>query len=215
METPELIGERSLPTIFYKAMHAEELEYWGDMCNGNETAFGKIYNYFARDLFRYGYRISEDTALVQDSIQDLFLNIWNKRRDLTDVHSPRFYLYRSLRNKLIRSSESNRLLFSEDGEMVEQWFPSENDLESNWIIDETSRIQTEKLHNALQKLPVRQQEVIQLRYYHDFSAEEIGRIMNINQQSVRNLQNRAIQHLRSELPFLSLAMLTAILKFHF
>lgn len=193
-------------------MQAEELGYWVEMCNGNEAAFEKLYSYFAKDLFRYGYRISDNKDLVDDSIQDLFINIWNKRISLTEVNSPRFYLYRSLRNKLIRSQESERFVFSQDGLMSEQWFPSVEDIESNWINDESSRSQLSKLRTALQKLPLRQQEVIQLRFYHDFSAEEIGRIMSINQQSVRNLQNRAIQQLRSELPFFTVALLLILFK---
>ena len=187
-----------------------EQHHWNEMCKGNAEAFEKLYSYFARDLFRYGYRISINHELVQDSIQDLFLHLWKKRPDLVQVTSPRFYLYRSLRNKLIRSSETDRFMLSDDGELPDQWFPSEADIESSWISQESSHIQLTKLHDALQKLPVRQQEAIQLRYYHDFSAEEIARIMNINQQSVRNLQNRAMQHLRSSLPFFPVTLLSAL-----
>jgi RNA polymerase sigma factor (sigma-70 family) len=194
-------------------MRLEEQEHWNEMRKGNADAFEKLYSYFARDLFRYGYRISTDHELVQDSVQDLFLHLWNKRHDLEQVTSPRFYLYRSLRNKLIRSSETNRFVFSEDGDLSDQWFPSEKDIETSWISDESNRIQLAMLHEALQKLPVRQQEAIQLRYYHDFSAEEIGRIMNINQQSVRNLQNRAMQQLRAELPFFPVSLLSAVCYF--
>ncbi len=188
-------------------MHAKENEYWNEMCRGNAEAFEKLYDYFARDLFRYGYRISVNHELVQDSVQDLFLHLWNKRKDLAEVLSPRFYLYRSLRNKLIRSSESNRLVFSSDGELSDHFFPGEMDIESSWIAEETDRIKLVQLHEALQKLPIRQQEAIQLRYYHNFSSEEIGRIMNINPQSVRNLQLRAMQQLRSELSFFPLSLL--------
>jgi RNA polymerase sigma factor (sigma-70 family) len=199
-------------TRLFTIMQSEEKEYWDDMCEGKASAFEKLYSFFGPDLFRYGYRISENHDLVQDSIQDLFLNIWNKRKDLGQVTSPRFYLYRSLRNKLIRYSESNRFVFSDDGQLSDQWFPCETDFESSWINDESNKAQLDKLNIALKKLPVRQQEAIQLRYYHDFSTEEIGRLMNINQQSVKNLQNRAIQHLRTELPFLSVQILYLLFR---
>lgn len=194
-------------------MRLDEQEHWNQMCKGNPEAFEKLYSYFAQDLFRYGYRVCTNYELVQDSIQDLFLHLWNKRGQLHEVTSPRFYLYRSLRNKLIRSSESDRFVFSADGDLADDWFPNEKDIETSWILDENSRIQLAMLHEALQKLPVRQQEAIQLRYYHDFSAEEIGKIMHINAQSVRNLQNRAMQQLRAELPFFPVSMLGAIFLF--
>lgn len=191
-------------------MRLDEQEHWNQMCEGNAEAFERLYSYFAKDLFRYGYRVCTNYELVQDSVQDLFLHLWNKRSQLHEVASPRFYLYRSLRNKLIRSSESDRFVFSADGDLADAWFPNEKDIETSWILDENSRIQLEMLHEALQKLPVRQQEAIQLRYYHDFSAEEIGKIMHINAQSVRNLQNRAMQQLRAELPFFPVSMLMVV-----
>ncbi|MDQ6480658.1 sigma-70 family RNA polymerase sigma factor [Dyadobacter sp. LHD-138] len=194
---------------------SEEQEHWNELCQGNSKAFEKLYSHFAQDLFRYGYRICTNHELVQDSIQDLFLHLWNKRSELGAVHSPRFYLYRSLRNKLVRSSQSDRFVFSMDGDLSEQWFPAEKDIETNWIMDEHNRIQLSRLHEALLKLPIRQQEVIQLRYYHDFSAEEIGRMMHINQQSVRNLQNRAMQQLRSELPFFPVSLLAIAFYYGF
>lgn len=180
------------------------------MCVGNEEAFEKLYGYLAHDLFRYGYRICDNHEMVQDSIQDIFLHIWNQRSRLANVVSPRFYLYKSLRNKLIRAFDANRMVFSVDDSVSDQWFTEEGDAEQNWISEEDSMIQAKRLHEALQKLPVRQQEVIQLRYYHDFSAEEIGRIMSINPQSVRNLQNRAMQQLRAELPFFPVSLLLVI-----
>jgi RNA polymerase sigma factor (sigma-70 family) len=99
--------------------------------------------------------------------------------------------------------------------LSEQLFPAEKDIESSWISDEHNHLQLTLLHEALLKLPVRQQEVIQLRYYHDFSTEEIGRMMNINQQSVRNLQNRAMQQLRSELPFFTASLLSIFFSYGF
>ncbi|WP_025762970.1 RNA polymerase sigma factor [Dyadobacter tibetensis] len=189
-------------------MQEAELEYWRETCKGNSLAFEKLYNFYAADLFRFGYRISSDYDLVQDSVQDLFLHLWSKRHRLKEVQSPRFYLYRSLRNKLIRASESDRFLFSKDGELSEKWFPNEMDLLSSWISDETSQFNIQRLQEALLRLPIRQQEAIQLRYYHDFSAEEIGKIMDINVQSVRNLLNRAMQQLRADLPFFPISLLT-------
>jgi len=196
-------------------MFQTELAYWNGMCNDDELAFGKLYNCLAHDLFRYGYRVCANHEMVQDGIQDIFLKIWNKRSELSEVTSPRFYLYKCLRNKLLRAIDSERLVFNMEDFSDDELFADDTHAERNWILEEDSYIQTKKLKEALGKLSARQQEVIQLRYYHDFSAEEIGKIMDINPQSVRNLQNRAIQQLRTELPYFAVTLLKLIFAGHY
>lgn len=171
-------------------------------------AFAELYNFYVRDLLRYGYRISSDRQLVQDHLQDLFLHLWNNREQLTHVREPRFYLYRSLRNRILRSIESNRLIPTVDGVLSEEWYPDGIvDGEPSWVESEHRHRELTRLQAALENLPVRQQEVIQLRYYHDFSTEEIARIMKVNEQSARNLLFRAVRQLRGQLPSTILLLL--------
>lgn len=184
-------------------MVGKELELWDGVRQGNTASFSGLYEHFSLDLFRYGYRISSDRASVQDAVQELFLELWNKRGQLTQAHSPRFYLYRSLRNRLIRYSESNRFVLTADGFLMDEWFAEEPDTEADWIEKEETLARLGQLHAALNRLSARQQEAIQLRYYHDFSSQEIARIMDMNEQSVRNLLYRALRQLRSEFPLLS------------
>ena len=51
------------------------------------------------------------------------------------------------------------------------------------IDEEVYQLQISQLQTSLQKLPKRQQEAINLRYYHDFSNEEVAQIMGVNYQS--------------------------------
>ena len=53
-----------------------------------------------------------------------------------------------------------------------------------------------KIREMLSQLPERQIEVITLRYFEDFSVEEIADIMGINEKSVRNLIYKAITSFR-------------------
>ncbi len=61
---------------------------------------------------------------------------------------------------------------------------------------EESVQQMKRLQQAIESLPFRQQEVIRLRFYDDFSWGEIAGILQINEQSVRNLVQRAVLKLR-------------------
>ena len=74
--------------------------------------------------------------------------------------------------------------------------PQTNSFETDLIAQENQSEQIHKLRASMAKLPPRQQEAIRLRFFDEFSLEEIASIMQMNQQSVRNLIQRSIKKLR-------------------
>ena len=178
-------------------MHAgnQNMELWKAFKSGDKSAFEKLYELYINDLLSYGYRVTSDRQLIRDSIQDLFLHLWQTRSNLSDTDSIRFYLYRSLRNRIIRNMEKANQTSIDTANLFENIIGALS-IEDDLIENEQLSEQQVKLKQAIQQLPKRQQEIIQLRYYHDFSFEEIAEMMQINNQSVRNLLHRAITELR-------------------
>ena len=168
---------------------------WQSFKNGDRQAFAQIYDDYIEDLLSYGYRVTSDRQLIKDSIQDLFLHLWQTRTNLNETDSIRFYLYRSLRNRIIRNSEKQSHIDIDTNDLFKNIIGALS-VEEDIISNEQYSEQVIKLKQAIQQLPKRQQEIIQLRYYHDFSLDEISEIMKINNQSVRNLLHRTITELR-------------------
>ena len=83
----------------------EDSELWKAFKKGSRVAFAQLYNLYIEDLLSYGYRVTSDRQLIRDSIQDLFLHLWQTRLNISDTNSIRFYLYRSLRNRIVRNIE--------------------------------------------------------------------------------------------------------------
>lgn len=185
---------------------SKDITLWQAFKGGDRDAFAKIYNLFIEDLLSYGYRVTNDRQLIRDSIQDLFLHLWHTRENLTDTDSIRFYLYISLRNRILRNIEKHNHTSIDTQNLFENIIGVLS-VEDELITTEQYSEQIIQLKRAIQQLPKRQQEIIQLRYYHDFSFEEISGMMEINNQSVRNLLHRAITELRQYFtPFLLLLM---------
>ncbi len=183
---------------------SKDIALWQAFKKGDRDAFAKIYNLFIEDLLSYGYRVTNDRQLIRDSIQDLFLHLWHTRENLTDTDSIRFYLYVSLRNRILRNIEKHNHTSIDTQDLFENIIGVLS-VEDELITTEQYSEQIIQLKRAIQQLPKRQQEIIQLRYYHDFSFEEIAEMMEINNQSVRNLLHRAITELRQYFtPFLLL-----------
>lgn len=183
---------------------SKDIALWQAFKKGDRDAFAKIYNLFIEDLLSYGYRVTNDRQLIRDSIQDLFLHLWYTRENLTDTDSIRFYLYVSLRNRILRNIEKHNHTSIDTQDLFENIIGVLS-VEDELITTEQYSQQIIQLKRAIQQLPKRQQEIIQLRYYHDFSFDEIAEMMEINNQSVRNLLHRAITELRQYFtPFLLL-----------
>lgn len=172
-------------------------DLWDAFKEGDSTAFGQIYNDHIIELLNYGYRVTSDRQLIKDSIHDLFLHLWLHRSNLSEVDSIKHYLFRALRNRVLQNLSNSIEARPKDIAGIMDALFAENSLEQTLIEEETESDQINALKKAINLLPVRQQEVIQLRYYHDFSLEEIASVMGINNQSVRNLLHRSIVLLRN------------------
>jgi RNA polymerase sigma-70 factor (ECF subfamily) len=169
---------------------------WQAFRLGDEVAFTTLYQQHVRVLYSYGKKLLADDAAVEDLIQDLFIDLWQNKERLSDIDSPRFYLFRSLRRRIYKALPAN-------DKMAHNWETMPDDLmpitlpEEFYIIEEEdSKKQKNDLTLWLKALPVRQYEVLMLRYYEDFSYHEIAEILSINEQSVRNLVQRAVMKLR-------------------
>ena len=93
---------------------------WEKMKSGDEKSLSEIFKFFYSDLYQFGIKIFDLPDLVKDSIQDVFMRIWEKRDTISDVRNPKAYLISSVRRKLlvnkkIRYTElSDELLKNQD-----------------------------------------------------------------------------------------------------
>jgi RNA polymerase sigma factor (sigma-70 family) len=162
---------------------------WADIKAGNMAAFDNLYNTYADDLLRYGCHLVRDKYLVEDTIHDIFVSIWEQKEKMADVRSIRFYLLTALRRSLHRKikKESMWQLVDYRNEMC-GISPSFIDVASQ-LQDESAMI--EKVRKALDKLSSRQKEIIYLKFYQNLSYQEISDLMGLDQKYTYNLASRA------------------------
>lgn len=181
--------------MILNSTHNEDKLLWTAFKQGDENAFTLLYQKYVRILFSYGKKLIVDEEAVEDLIQDLFIDLWQSRAKLADVESPKFYLFRSLRRRIHKWQTSNLHKQSWDA-ADDRIHPVAPPKEYEIIEAESCQRQKDELNVWLKNLPVRQYEVLMLKFYQDFSYEEIAEILTINEQSVRNLVQRAVIKLR-------------------
>ena len=177
--------------------HYSDKDLWDLIKKGNKKAFDYLYQQNVRGLYYFGFKITQDKGLVEDCIQEVFINIWNSRQSIQIEHSAKHYLLLSLRRLLLRKlKNAQKLVASSDNLEEIQRFEVEISIETAWIQEEMKKGSSQKLKKAINQLSNREKEAIYLRYYENVSYEEIASIMGIGIKAVYKVVHSGIKKLR-------------------
>lgn len=183
-----------------------DIELWNEFRGGDQKAFQRIYQLYVRDLLNYGCKVSGNTQLIEDSIHDLFIELWQQRKNLSETDSIRFYLFRSLRNKINHSQRKD--LFYNSTDIHNAWGNADEFLiESHLIETEEKEKLLRQLRSSYDLLSPRQQQALNLRFYLHFNNEEIAQIMGVNYQSACKFIYSGLKTLREAVRILSMLLL--------
>ena len=206
---PNIKSEESLraasspasPYLYKTGTSQEKIdsEIWTSFKQGDKKALDYVFEKYVRLLYAYGAKITSNTSLVEDSIQDLFVELWHRRASLSDVTSIKFYLLKSLRRKIVRNLAKINEIGVDESTLEDYEMEVEFSQEFKIIQEQVSLEQRDKLFKALALLTKRQREAIYLKFYEKISYEEIAEIMNLGIKSTYNLIGKAIDILRNNI----------------
>ena len=182
-------GERTL-----QAEPVDETAIWQSLLNGDRRALGEIYTRYFDKLYNYGSKISHDAAITEDAIQDLFIELWNRRQGLNDqVKSIKFYLYTCLRREIVRriTKQNPTVEISE----LES-FEVELSHKSHYLSQQIDLELKKRLAVEIDSLTPKQREAIFLIYFDELSYPEVAEIMSLKIKTVYNLIHLAINRLK-------------------
>lgn len=176
----------------------EDSRLWLAFKNGDRSAFEQIYRDQIAMLINYGHRFTSDLSLIEDTIQELFINIWKNRVNLAETDSIKKYLLGSFRNNIIRNIKKNQKTelkedFSDDN------FQASLSIEEILVQSDMDEERAARLKKEFEYLSPRQKEVIYHKYYQQMDNESICELMDISYQSLRNLLSTAIKRLRKQM----------------
>jgi RNA polymerase sigma factor (sigma-70 family) len=160
---------------------------------GLSLLMGKYY----RALFHYASKFTRDDGLVRDCIQEVFISLWERRETASAILSPRHYLLRAVKNKVLKALYKKDQVSYPFDLPDEYDFFQEFDVEQLIIEKQLSEEKTQWLRQALSSLSKRQHEVIYLKFYQRLDHGHIAEQMDLSRQSVYNLLHESLQKLRN------------------
>lgn len=140
-----------------------------------EQRVSNMYYTHSKDLWQRAYRMTGSSWIAEESVQDVFLKVWQHRHKLHEIKDTRAWLYvihrRVVLDYIFRLCRQRKLL--------EKQTANQNSL----VLSEDSRLEPrcEKLMTgALRSLSLRQREAYQLRYALHFNHDQIATLMKIS-----------------------------------
>ena len=168
----------------------------------NKHQIESLYLKYYPELMVYGKTLTTNQQLIEDTIQDLFLTLWQKSQSLMFKNSIENYIFISFRNNLIRKIKKEQTI------RIKQQLFILPDSDNTFI-----EAKEEILNDFLQKLPARQKEVLFLRFYKNKSFLEIAELLGISYQVARNFSYRAIKQLKRKFSEIRVEDLSPFLLF--
>jgi RNA polymerase sigma-70 factor (sigma-E family) len=151
-----------------------------------EATVSALYQASAMSLIRLAYVLLGDRPSAEDVVQEAFCDLYRRWDRLADANSAQYYVRASVLNGCRsvlrrRSVRRGRVAFEVPAVSAEAVVLSGEE--------------REEVVCALRRLPHRQRETLVLRFYLDLPDDEIARVMNIRQSTVRSTAYRGLEAL--------------------
>ncbi len=158
----------------------------------------KTFEYLFKEHFVYlcnfaqGYVPNIDDA--KEIVQDVFVNLWNKRESIDLGKSVKSYLFSSVRNRCLNFIRNNKKFRSHvlDIDIADYEIPMLED------VSESNELQN-KIDIAINKLPEKCKQVFMYSRIEELKYKEIAEKMNISIKTVEGQMSKALRVLREEL----------------
>ena len=164
---------------------------------GDREAFSQLYSYYVPLLYKLLYPLTHENRQDTDEIiQDIFLQIWEKKEVLVAIQSFHAYVFRMGRNMLVsryrREKVKQRYIREIENRQLDQSLqPLDNDI---LLVEYRTMVM-----EAISCLPPRQREVFTLRTEADLSLKEIARLLKISLPAVKKNLYTASRCIRKHL----------------
>ena len=171
---------------------------WLAYRSGDNDALGVIAERYYGALRRYGMKFLVGESIVEDCIQDLFLDLWQNRERISQTPSVKFYLFKAIRHSILQHMRYHQRFANEESLDWDTSLPENFNAESLLIEQETLNGLVAQMRAQMDALPKREREALFLRYYEDMSVADISGVMGVNRQSVSNFLQKGITKIRAK-----------------
>ena len=161
---------------------------------GNKQAFDSLFFKYYNPLFRYAFTISKNKFIAEDSVQQVFIKIWNNTSILSPEITVGKILFSFTHNQIIDEirKENTRKKYQDSFANIQETSIYESK-------DEDKLRSMAIIESAIDRLPEKTKEIFRLAKQEGLSYDEIASYLKISQKTVENQMGNAFKKLREYL----------------
>ncbi|MBL1409186.1 RNA polymerase sigma factor [Sphingobacterium faecale] len=164
-----------------------------DFRNGKSQALERFIKRHQREMTYFAQTIIGNLEYSEEIIDDCFLKLWNRRKDLPIDVNLKSYLFVMVKNACLDFLRSpKRRQFERIDELTIQ-IPSADRIENNMIYAEL----LSHIYKEVNKLPPKQRLVFTLSYFEGLNTKEISEKLKISTNAVFIHKHEATKTIRS------------------
>ena len=152
---------------------------------GDKQAFSELYQMIYEEMFRYAYCVLQNKYDAEDVVSETVVDAYRSMRLLKDNKLFKNWIFKILSNKCKRKIAT---YYEKDMSLNEDIQVEDNHLkDSDSILD---------LKNAFNELSYEEKSIVTYKAVHGYCSIEIGKMLGINENTVRSKLSRAIGKLK-------------------
>jgi len=186
-----------------------EVEWVNKIRSGDSAAFEALFNFYCQQLINFARRYVFDKQIAENVVQDVFVNVWQNRKNLDPSKMIKAYLFTAVKNNSLKHLRHLNI----ENKEIESTSPYIGDDERPDKKLDEKELGVE-VHQAIDELPEKCKEIFKMNRFENLKYAEIAKILNISIKTVETQMGRALKKLRERLkPFLTIILfvLTSIL----
>jgi RNA polymerase sigma-70 factor (ECF subfamily) len=157
----------------------------------DKQAFEELFRMYFPSLMAFSRRILGNEDDAREVVQQVFINLWEKRDKIDLSTSLKSYLFTSVNNRSLNVIRNRKKFSSEEvPERAGEW-------------DVSAQIESmeleEKIRGAIDSLPDRCREIFELNRIDGLKYAEIASQLDISVKTVENQMTKALKILREQL----------------
>ena len=170
------------------AEQATDSELLVRVADRDREAFDVLYHRYIRSVFGLALQRLRDRDRAEDAVQEMFAAVWRSAGSYRPERGPSApWLYAIARNAIVDRLRSRTELPVEPPDMTsDEPGPAER-AESSFV--------SWRVHRALETLPEREREVVELAYWSGLSQSEVASFLDIPLGTVKTRTRSALAHL--------------------
>ncbi|MCW0484219.1 RNA polymerase sigma-70 factor [Gaoshiqia sediminis] len=182
-------------------MSTGENEIFKKLQEGDEKAFEYFFKKYYQLLFNYAFQIVRDQYIAEEIVEDTYLIIWEKRKEIALKGSFLSYLLKSVYNQCL-----NHLKHQKVEDKYRSFFmhhmPSQEitDSSNSYPLSTLAEKEfEEKLELSIGKLPEQCRRIFILSRFENKRNQEIAEMLDISVNTVKTQLMRALGRIRKDL----------------